>query len=228
MWRLAVRVVVLFAVIIGFCVALGAYMNYSSVRTAYLGAIHSRLQVVADGIRHVIETAQSLGIGLAAQPTLTPLLKERHQVSPLLLSIDVYNTQHRVLYSSAPARVGSRLSATAIRNGTYREVEPVVNNLGLTTGGLLLRFDRKLIDQKLNGLAWAVLDATLPALFGALAIGCGGVMLLLIRLRRQTTSADDLVARNPTVRAAIAEITAAHERLSREPPAVDPNAAGES
>ncbi len=216
MWRPAIRIVVLFAIIIGFSVALGAYMNYSSVRTAYLDAIHSRMHVVAADIVQVIETAQSLGIALAAQHMLPPLLEERYHASPLLQSIDVFGAQHRILFSSAAARVGVVLDQPILQNNPYREVEPIVNTLGITTGGLLLRFDRKAIAHQLRELAGAIIDAALRAVLAALAIGGGGIMLLLIRLRHKSASPAELVARNPATRDAVAVITNVHEQIERE------------
>ena len=50
MIRLALRTVPVFAVIIGFAMALAAYMNFSGVRSAYLDLIHSRMAMMAEDI----------------------------------------------------------------------------------------------------------------------------------------------------------------------------------
>lgn len=218
MWRLAIRVVLLFTVIIGFCIALGAYMDYASIRGAYLGVIDSRMQVVARRLRQTIETAQSLGIRVAEQHTLPRLLAEQRQAAPLLLSIDVYNPSGQVLFSSTPARAGLTLDPRTTRDPrAYRLAVPIVNDLGLTTGGLLLRYDRHRVDQRLAELSQAIVQVALPALLAALALGGGGVMLLLLRLRRRTASLEQVLAHSPAARSAAAEITALQQQLDQPP-----------
>ena len=70
MFRLAIRTLPVFAVIIGFAMALAAYMNFSGVRSAYLDLIRSRMSMMAEGIGNDISTASTLGIRLTEQATL--------------------------------------------------------------------------------------------------------------------------------------------------------------
>ena len=50
MVRLTLRILPVFAVIIGFAMALAAYMNFSGVRIAYLDLIRSRMAMMAEDI----------------------------------------------------------------------------------------------------------------------------------------------------------------------------------
>src|SRR6187397_2431960 len=106
MFRLASRTLPVFAVIIGFAMALAAYMNFSGVRSAYLELIRSRMAMMAEGIGNNIAAAQTVGIRLSEQTTLPALLARQATTDPLMLSIDVAAEDGSILFSSASARLG--------------------------------------------------------------------------------------------------------------------------
>ncbi len=64
MIRLAVRILPVFAIIIGFAMALAAYMNFSGVRTAYLELVQARMEMIAGAVATDVAAASSLGIAL--------------------------------------------------------------------------------------------------------------------------------------------------------------------
>lgn len=187
-----IRAALLFAAIIGFSLVLGTYLSYSNVRGNYQAIIDSRIRVVADRLGVIVETAQSLGIPLAEQQTLAELLSRERGTIPLLLSIDVASAEGRVLFSSEPERVDTRLEPAAVDDPLAIHLHRrIINDFGLTTGAIRLRYDRRAIERRLDGLARDVmLDAT-PAIVGGLVIGCGGILLLMLRLQRRETDAGD-------------------------------------
>lgn len=186
-----IRTVLLFAVIIGFCLALGAYLSYANVRGHYQEILDTRLRMVAERIGVVAETAQSIGIPLAEQQTLPGLLMRERIATPLLLSIDVASAEGRVLFSTDPARLDSRLeSGTADDALAFHRSRMISNDFGLTTGEIRLRYDRLKVERRLDGLARdIVLDVT-PAIAAGLVVGCGGILLLMLR-RREDDGEDD-------------------------------------
>ena len=64
MIRLAARTLPVFAAIIGFAMALAAYLNFSGVRTAYLDLIRARAGMIAGDIAADATAAQGFGIRL--------------------------------------------------------------------------------------------------------------------------------------------------------------------
>lgn len=119
MIRLAIRTLPVFAVIIGFAMILAAFHNFSGVRTAYLDLIRSRMAMTAGSIANDIATANSLGIRLTEQTTLPDLLARQSSGDPLLLSIDVADSEGGILFSSDPASA-TRSRATVARFATAR------------------------------------------------------------------------------------------------------------
>ena len=59
MIRLAVRILPVFAIIIGFAVTLAAYMNFSGVRTAYLELVRARMEMIAGAVATDVAAASS-------------------------------------------------------------------------------------------------------------------------------------------------------------------------
>src|SRR5690349_5953621 len=102
MLRLAVRTLPVFAIIIGFAVALAAYLNFSGVRTAYLDLTRARMDMIANAVGMDIVAANSLGISLPEQATLPELLSRQSGTDPSVRSIDVADSEGRILFSSDP------------------------------------------------------------------------------------------------------------------------------
>src|SRR5437016_3790990 len=119
MIRLALRTLPVFALIIGFAMALAAYMNFSGVRSAYLDLIRSRMAMMADDIAKDVAAAHELGIRLAEQTTLPGVLARQAAADPLMLSIDVVSEAGETLFSSDRARLG-RPDDAAHDTGAFR------------------------------------------------------------------------------------------------------------
>lgn len=203
MLRLAVRTVPVFAVIIGFAMALAAYMNFSGVRSAYLDLIRSRMAMTADGIANDISTANALGIRLTEQTTLSELLRRQAATDPLTLSIDVAADGGKVVFSSDDARIATADTAAADSHA-FREEQRIVNDLGEPVGRVIVRLDRVAMDAEIGKLRFDILNGAVPAGLGAVAAGSLICLLLLSNLHRRARrsaggqSDDDPIARAAT------------------------------
>jgi len=201
MFRLAIRTLPVFAVIIGFAMALAAYMNFSGVRSAYLDLIRSRMAMMAEGIANDISAAQSLGIRLTEQTTLTELLARQAATDPLTLSIDVAAEDGSVVFSSDASRTG-KLDAEADAQA-FRYEQRIANDLGEAVGTVAIRLDRAAMDAAIDRLRSDVLNGAVPAGLAAVAAGSLICLLLLTGLhRRARRSADGQGEDDPIERAA--------------------------
>jgi hypothetical protein len=202
MLRLAVRTVPVFAVIIGFAMALAAYMNFSGVRSAYLDLIRSRMAMTAEGIGNDISTANTLGIRLTEQTTLPELLHRQAATDPLTLSIDVVSDDGNVVFSSDETRIGAA-DAGAADSSAFRQERRIVNDLGERVGTVIVRLDRAAMDAEIDRLRFDILNGAIPAGLGAVAAGCLIALLLLSNLhRRARRSADEQSGDDPIAHAA--------------------------
>lgn len=188
MIRLAIRTLPVFAVIIGFAMALAAFLNFSGVRNAYLDLIRSRMAMIATAVANDVSVAQSLGIRLAEQTTLPDLLARQAATDPLLLSIDVAGSEDTVLFSSDPARIGRR-DDEAADTGAFRQTQTVSSDIGARVGTVTVRLDRTAIDSTIESLRLEILAGAVPAGIGAIVAGCLIALLLLSRLHRRARDA---------------------------------------
>jgi hypothetical protein len=202
MFRLALRTLPVFAVIIGFATFLAAYMNFSGVRSAYLDLIRSRMAMVAQEVGGDISAALALGIGLGEQATLPRLLVLQASTDPRMKSIDVVAEDGAVLFSSDAARVGVPDEAGA-DPGTFRYQQRIVNDFEVPLGTVVMRLDRTAMDAEVEGLRMEILWGAVPAALGAILAGCLACLGLLTHLhRRARHSAEGRTGDDPISRAA--------------------------
>jgi hypothetical protein len=202
MIRLALRTLPVFAVIIGFAMALAAYMNFSGVRSAYLDLIRSRMIMMAEDIANNITTAQALGIRLAEQSTLPALLARQAAADPLMLSVDVVSETGETLFSSEQARVGTPHDATNDLRA-FRHEQRIINDFGAPLGVVVIRLDRAAIDAQIDKFRFDILYGAVPAGLGAVIAGSIICLFLLTLLhRRARRSAVNPASDDPIERAA--------------------------
>lgn len=202
MFRLALRTLPVFAVIIGFATFLAAYMNFSGVRSAYLDLIRSRMAMIAEEIGGDISAAEGLGIGLAEQATLPRLLTLQASTDPRMLSIDVAGENGTVLFSSDADRVGMSDDAGADA-AAFRYQQRVVNDFEAPVGAVVVRLDRTAMDAEVDRFRFETLRGAVPAGLAAILAGCLICLGLLTNLhRRARHSAEGGAGDDPISRAA--------------------------
>jgi hypothetical protein len=183
MLTLALRTVPLFAVIVGFAMALGAYMNYSGVRSAYLDLIASRMEMVVDDVGNIVESAVSVGIPPAEQVTLPAILERLASSDPLIQSIDAVAPDGTILFSNMPARAGTVFSSD--HTNVFELTRPVLNDFGVEEVRLVIRYDRLTPIEHVNRFGAAVLADALPAGLIAVLAGSLAAFVLLSGLHRR-------------------------------------------
>ncbi len=186
--------VLLFAItaVVAAALALGAYLNYGSVKAAYLTQVESRLLAIGKGIVGDIEISISFGIPLAGQVTLGPLLKRELDIDPAISAIDILADDGTILHSSAERRVGETLPLLA-DPGLIRDI-PIMNDFGGEAGSVRMVANMVIIDANLDGTAVTVRNAAIYALLGALAMAVVSLVLLLSGAQRRAKEANHLAA----------------------------------
>jgi len=185
MLKLAFRTLPLFAVIVGFAMALGAYMNYSGVRGAYLDLIDSRMEMVLDDLQANVYSAVSLGIPPAEQVTLPAFLNRLAEADPLIEAIDVAGTDGVILFSSDPARRGTREP----EESGFEISRTVTNDFGAPVAALHVHYDSRKPTASIDRFGRAVLADALPAGLFAVLVGCLAAFLVLRRLHGRAIQA---------------------------------------
>ena len=175
MRRLAIILLLTIAPVAVGAIALGAYLNFGSIRIIYIGLVHSRFDQLANRIGSDIEVALSFGLPLAGQDTLTPLLSREQSNDPLLDSIDVAGADGKVLFSSDPNRIGADITTL---DGTVDVRSRIVaNDFGVPVGTVLARGSMPRIQRQLDGVAETV-ERT-AAITGLLAVLISAIVILV-------------------------------------------------
>lgn len=193
--------------------ALGAYLNYASVRNTYLEMVEARQASVARRIAEDAEVALSMGLPLPGQDALRRSLVREREADPLIASVDVLSATGRVLFSSDPARAGDRIEGGA---SLLREA-PVSSPFGTVEGRVVVRADGAAIEARLAELgrriAWT---AGIVFVIGTLAVAA--VVLYSVSLLGRRVLAQGETAGGERVPAealtAIAAVDEAHRRLA--------------
>jgi hypothetical protein len=175
MKRLAIILLLTIAPVAVGAIALGAYLNFGSIRIIYLGLVHSRFDQMANRIGSDIEVALSFGLPLAGQDTLTPLLAREQSNDPLLESIDVAGDAGRVLFSSDPERVGGE--AGAPDPAIDARSRTIANDFGVSVGSVIVRGSNARIQSNLDAVARTV-EST-AAITAFLAVLVSAIVILL-------------------------------------------------
>ncbi len=213
--------VLLFAIasVVAAALALGAYLNYGSVKAAYLTQVDSRLHAIGVGIVADIETSISFGIPLAGQETLGPLLERELEVDPSLSAIDILGSDGTILHSSDPARVGQLIPM--LDDPQQRLVVPVLNDFGGEAGSVRILVNLEVLDANLDSTAITVRNAAIYSLLTALVMAVLSLAILLSGAQRRAKEAGHLASADEAAGASWAFLevdraqSAVEERLNK-------------
>lgn len=175
MKRLAIILLLTIAPVAVGAIALGAYLNFGSIRIIYITLVNSRFDQLASRLGTDIEAALSIGLPLAGQDTLTSLLSREQSNDPLLESIDVAGGDGRVLFSSDPRRIGERAATADAQIAARSRI--IANDFGVQVGTVVVRGSQARIQRQLDVVAHTVEQAA--AITGALAVLLCAIVILV-------------------------------------------------
>ncbi|MEQ8653974.1 MAG: hypothetical protein RIC87_16035 [Kiloniellales bacterium] len=188
--RLSLVLLFAIAAVVAAALALGAYLNYGSVKAAYLTQVDSRLKAIGSGIVDDIEISISFGIPVAGQETLGPLLERERGIDPTIYAIDVLGPDGTILHSSDEARVGENLPM--LDDQSQRLALPVLNDFGGEEGSVRIIANQEALDANLDGTAIEVRNAAIYSLLASLALAVASLALLLSGAQRRAQEANHL------------------------------------
>lgn len=185
---------ILLAVFVGLScafMATGAYFAYDALRKADQAAVDSRFALAVGRVVASVERAASYGITLPAQETLSELLMREAALEQEIRSIDVRDSQGRVLFSSDTARVGRVVVSPVPRDTSVdglRHISSTIrDDLGQPIGIAEVLVDNSKQQASEQRLAEALRKRSWPALMLA---GLGTLLGGLALMRYTLTSVD--------------------------------------
>lgn len=174
MRRLSLTVLLVIAPLMAASLALGAYLNYASVRNTYVTMVGERMEVVARRIAGDAQVALGFGLPLAGQDAIARTLAREAEADPLLLSVDVLSSSGTVLFSSDESRVGI-IDPGPSDTTAERRAAAILSPFETTEGTVVVRGSRAVIASALGELARSIRTVAIAAF----AIGLGLIALIV-------------------------------------------------
>lgn len=149
---------------------LGAYLNFASVRSNYLGLVSDRLETVARRIAADAQMALSLGLPLAGQSALDRTIEREAEADPGIERIEVVGSTGNIIFSTDERRIGS----VVVRGpeGPLEREGMIASPFGTVEGVIVAYASPREVAATLDRLFSRVLWVTLATFgLGVLAIG---------------------------------------------------------
>ena len=200
--NLPTRVAVNIFLILTLAVSLTGLMNHYKHRKFLSDLRRDRHALVLQDIAHTIESSLSLGLAVAALPGVNPALQTATSRHSGVLSIEMFDEQGTVLYSSDESLRGDLVSKewasawNAAVEPVWARVEHdahvvgvrVHDSLGRAVGSLALRYSRTGFDNDVRAMALRITFLCGVVLVGFATIGTVLAVVLTRKLRRRLQS----------------------------------------
>lgn len=158
---LAIRISLVLTVILAVGVAVTTLLSVYKFENALATLQNSRMTFIVSDARNQIQTRMDLGLSLADLEGMDALLQRYVAKDPRILSIEVFNTQGTVLFTTDSSQIGDLVTEdwvlsweASVNEGIWQWLDrdasvvgvPLRNNLGQDVGSLALRSSREFLD----------------------------------------------------------------------------------
>jgi hypothetical protein len=161
------QMILVAVVVCFFSVGMAGLLNFFKYRSTAEHLIEERLIVTGNAIENSIQSSLALGLQFADIGTLPGTLERERGTDDLILSIEVFDTEGKPLYSTDRLRASrnapaSWLDAARLSKGKDWSVKSgadtaagiaIENNFGVIVGYLALRYSDELIGQSTHAVA---------------------------------------------------------------------------
>ena len=200
--NLPTRVAVNIFLILALAVSITGLMNHYKYRKFLSDLLRDRHALVLQDIAHTVESSLSLGLAVAALPGANPALQSAVSRHPGVLSIEMFDEQGTVLYSSDESLRGDLVSKewagawNAADEPVWARVEydahvvgvRVHDSIGRAVGSLALRYSRTDFDNDVRAMALRIIGLCAAVLVGFAVIGTVLAVFFTRKLRRRVQS----------------------------------------
>lgn len=197
----APRIAIVIALILGFGIVATGILSIHKYENTLFDFLASRFEFVVNDVRQSVEAQLDLGLSLADMQGETQRLNSVMFADKQILSIEAFDTNGFVLFSTDPSFVGDLVTEKwlqAAKDESNRSVWSILeadagvvgaqihNNLGQHVGSLALRYSREFLDGSVSDQSSRLLFIIVTVLFGMTVISiCGTIFLLRNQHRSQ-------------------------------------------
>ena len=188
------RIAIMLALILVAGVAMTTGLSLDKFQRTNADLLTSRFQFVANDLRDRIETQMDLGLALSTLQDVSEELEAYRSNDDAILSIEVFDEDGSVLFSTDPSFIGDLVSENWVRewraninSNLWSLLEqdagvvgvPIQNNLNQNVGSLALRYSREFLDVSAANQKDRLMLAGLIVAFVMALLGFVGCVILL-------------------------------------------------
>ena len=207
--------IVVAVVVCGFAVGMAGLLNYFKYRAAADRILTDRLVVTGRLVENSIQSSLALGLQFAEIGTLPGMLDRERATDDLILGIDIFDMDGRMLYSTdrlratRPVPASWLAAAKAAGNADWRAEDgreaaagiAVKNNFDLTIGYLALRYSVDRVREAANEVATELAAVALAIFAGAATLSSLALIGVMQRLGRNLQAVERGLGQGEAARA---------------------------
>jgi hypothetical protein len=209
-------------VVCGFAVGMAGLLNYFKYRSTANRLVAERLVVTGKSVEINIQSSLALGLQFSDIGTLPGTLERERATDTLIVGIDIFDTDGKVLYSTDRLRAARPMPAAwlaAARKAAKDEdwfaddeVESaagivVENNFGLTIGYLAVRYSSDRVREAANAVGRELALSTLGVFLVSSLLSSLAVLAVMKQLARDVLGVEAALRSGDAARA---HVTAAN------------------
>lgn len=193
------QMVMVAVLVCGFSVGMAGFLNFFKYRTNAERIIKERLVVTGSSIENSIQSSLALGLQFSDLGTLPGTLERERATDDLILSIEIFDTEGKPLYSTDRLRASRAVPATwfaaakqagvndwFVKDGTESAAGIAIqNNFGVLIGHLALRYSEEQVRAGTNEVARELAVSTFAIFAAAALLASGALLMVLNRLARE-------------------------------------------
>ena len=181
-----------------FAVGMAGLLNFFKYRSNAERIIKERLVVTGNAIENSIQSSLALGLQFADIGTLPGTMERERATDEMILSIDVFDIDGKLLYSTDRLRATRNVPATwlaaarqangtdwFVKDGTESAASNVIkNNFGVVVGHVALRYSEEQLKATTNTVARELALSTLGVFVVAATLASFALLAVMKRLSR--------------------------------------------
>ncbi|MBL8287387.1 MAG: hypothetical protein JNL85_05320 [Rubrivivax sp.] len=209
------RMIGVAVVVCGFAVGMAGLLNYFKYRSTSNRLVTERLVVTGRSVENSIQSSLALGLQFSDIATLPGILDREQATDSLILGIDIFDTEGKLLYSTDRLRASRPVPKAwleAVRkNGDadWLVVDgdeaaagiSVQNNFDLTIGYLALRFSSDRVREDVRAVGREIALASLAVFLAAAGLSSLALLAVMKRLGSDIGRAEGMLRAGDSVRA---------------------------
>ena len=198
------RMVGVAVLVCGFAVGMAGLLNYFKYRSTATSIVKERLLVTGRSIDNSIQSSLALGLQFSDIGTLPGTMQRERATADLILSIDIFDADGRMLYSTDSLRMKRPVpthwldaARKASDQGWFSEHEDesaagmkIENNFGLTMGHLVLRYSNEKVQESIHSVGRQLALGSLLMFLASSGLSSLALLRVMNRLGRDVEAAE--------------------------------------